>query len=339
MIAPALSRRVAKARQSELFIRDLPLDRYLSILDALSESDAQTFDELPTDIQELVAQAEANALTADAFHLPGKHNQETHGRVAKNESGSVGANRVAAMKSAYDDGYTVDRQLESGASRADVAILTLSDGSKVVRKVLKKNETRREYLAGRVFDALKDDESKGVTTAQVDDNTIITTYAPGQTGGDRLESVVAGKSGWAAQEAATKKENARQAALPGAKEMAMLDALIENHDRHSLNWIVSDGSVAPIDQGAARFEPSYMWNQQGGRDESLPSSPIGDHWFGVDEFDSGIISEIKPRYSKNDIARYRANIAKLSDEFESDDEKKWLDFVNRRLDQIEARIT
>lgn len=296
-----------------------------------------------------------NDLIADAtFHLPGrveksavtaaggfdelKHPRDGNGKFAKSAGSGVGTDRITAMKRAYDDGYTVDRELESGASRANVAVLTLSDGSKVVRKILKKNETRREYLAGRVFDALKNDESSGVTTAQVDDNTLITTYAPGQTGGDRLESVVEGKKGWQAQEDATARENARQAKLPGAKEMAMLDALIENHDRHSLNWIVNDDGIAPIDQGAAKFESSYMWNQQGGRDESLPSSPIGDYWFGLREFDDGIISEIKPRYSKSDIARYRANIAKLSDEFTLGEEQQWFAFVNRRLDQIEARI-
>ena len=280
---------------------------------------------------------EDDLVAGAAFHLPGQHNQKTHGH---HGGGGVarGAKRLTVMKDAYVEGYTVDSTLDAGGSRADIAILTLSDGSKVVRKVLKKNETRREYLAGRVFDALKDDESSGVTTAQIDDDTIITTYAPGQTGGDRLESVVASKSGWRAQEAATKKENERQAKLPGAKEMAMLDALIENHDRHSLNWILSDDGIAPIDQGAARFEPSYMWNQEGGRDESIPSSPVGDYWFGVGEFDRGIINEIKPRYTQADITRYRANIAELSDEFQSAEEKQWFDFINRRLDQVEARI-
>jgi SPP1 gp7 family putative phage head morphogenesis protein len=282
---------------------------------------------------------EDDLVAGAAFHLPGQHNQKTHGH---HEGSGVprGAKRLTAMKDAYAEGYTVDSSLESGASRAEMDILTLSDGTKVVRKVLKKDETRREYLAGRVFDALKDDESRGVTTAQVGDDTILTTYVPGQTGGARLESIVENVNGYKAMDAATKKEHIRQAKLPGAKEMAMLDVLIENHDRHSLNWILPDdgSTLEPIDQGAARFEPSYMWNMQGGRDESIPSSPVGDYWFGVGEFDSGIINEIKPRYTHADVARYRANIAELSAEFQSAEEKQWLDFINRRLDQVEARI-
>lgn len=281
-----------------------------------------------------------DALAAGAFHLPGQHNQQDHARESKSSGEAQGLKRLNAMKDAYASGYTVDSSLESGGSRAEIDIVTLSDGTKAVRKVLKKNETRREYLAGRVFDALKDDESSGVTTAQVNDDTIITTYASGQTGAARLDKVTANKRGYRAIDEATKTEHERQAKLPGGKELALLDALIENHDRHSLNWIVSDdgSAIEPIDQGEARFEPSYMFNMQGGRDESIPSSPIGDYWFGLDEFDSGIISEIKPRYTRADIARYRANIAQLRGEFQSDAEKQWFDFINRRLDQIEGRI-
>lgn len=81
MIAAELSRRVAKARQSEVFLKDLSFDHYLSILNTLSKSDAQTFDALPNDIQELIERAESSALTASAaFHLEGKHDQDSHGR-------------------------------------------------------------------------------------------------------------------------------------------------------------------------------------------------------------------------------------------------------------------
>lgn len=343
MISAKLSRRIAKARQSEVFLRDTPFDTYLLVLNTLSKSNAQTLDDLPANIRLLVKRAEDSTLTAAGDFNEAEHPRDNKGKFAEKVDSGAGMTRVTALKNAYDSGYKVDDKLSAGGSGAEIDLLTLSDGTQVVRKTHKQNETRREYLAGRVFDALNDSDD-GVTTAQVDDNTIITTYVRGATGAAALEKLEQsrGKLDYDQLEKLTEQEHRRQATLRGGKEIAMLDALTENHDRHSLNWIMpkDDASrVDPIDQGNAKFESTYVWNMQGGRDEALPTSVFGDYWFGFDPYGNTAIDEIKPRYTRADIAEYRTRIAQLRDEFQSDDEKQWFEFMNRRLGQIEEMIT
>lgn len=366
MISAELSRRVAKARQSEVFLHDLTHDEYWNVLRELSTSNAQTIAELPSKIRDLIEQAESNptmsdevdydaALVAAVFHLPGKHDQKRHGRSGSSRSGGrastatitrnsdlSSAERVAAMKRAYAEGYTVDREIESGASNAEMALLTLADGTKVVRKISQagRNNTRKEYLAGRIYNALGRDD---VVTAQLNDNTIITTYLPGRTGTDVLDELSASQPNlrYLESEALLNREKERQARTPGGKEIAALDYLIENHDRHGLNWIVSsDDEVKPIDQGAAWFKPTYVFNMSGGRDMILPSSPFTDYWFGsTNPFEGIRIDEMKPRFTSADVARYRAGIEQIREEFNEDnDEDFWIDFVTQRLDLLEEKV-
>lgn len=87
MISAKLSRRVAKARQSKVFLEDLPFNRYLHILDELSKSSAQRFDELPLDVQELIELAENDALTAAGDFDESKHKRDGKGRFAKKAGG------------------------------------------------------------------------------------------------------------------------------------------------------------------------------------------------------------------------------------------------------------
>lgn len=89
MISVELSRRVAKARQSEVFLRDLSFDDYLNVINTLAVSDAQSFNDLPTDIQELIESAEAAALTAAGDFDESKHKRDGKGRFAKKPGSGV----------------------------------------------------------------------------------------------------------------------------------------------------------------------------------------------------------------------------------------------------------
>lgn len=93
MISVELSRRVAKARQSEVFLRDLSFDDYLNVINTLAVSDAQSFNDLPTDIQELIESAEAAALTAAGDFDESKHKRDGKGRFAKKAGTAVKAGK------------------------------------------------------------------------------------------------------------------------------------------------------------------------------------------------------------------------------------------------------
>jgi hypothetical protein len=83
VISAELSRRIAKARQSEVFLRDISFDDYLDVMNTLALSDAQTLDDLPDDVRELIESAEAATLTAAGDFDESKHKRDGKGRFAK----------------------------------------------------------------------------------------------------------------------------------------------------------------------------------------------------------------------------------------------------------------
>lgn len=179
MIAPALSRRVAKARQSELFLRDLPLDRYLSVLDALSKSDAQTFDELPTDVQKLVAQAEANALIAAGDFDEVKHPRDSKGKFAK--KAGTGLNVGKKLKITH---MLVHKKYEPGT----IIAVNGSDDKRVVwdggKYLLQSKtsdggwETNDTAIKTKAYDRIKEFDSEWHAPAGDDDKADITAPEP-----------------------------------------------------------------------------------------------------------------------------------------------------------------
>lgn len=281
---------------------------------------------------------DADTVVADAFHLPGQHNQETHGHHGVGASESV-----RNLLSAYSSGYTVDRELGGGKSGAQVEVLTLDDGSRVVRKIggarreQGDSTTRREYLGGLLFNALGGDD---IHTAQTDDNTVITTYVDGKSGAELLQDSYNPDDDWATKRQKTATEYERQARLPGGKEIALLDYLGKNVDRHNLNWQVVRGNdggerVVPIDQGELDFTREFV-DLNGQQVEEGTTSVFSNYWLGVK---GGLMSKMKPKITRDEVATYRRNLERLRGEFNQGDEPTWFDALMGRLDFLESKVS
>lgn len=290
---------------------------------------------------ELVIQS----LAADAFHLPGEHDQSDHGRKGKGDTSDSAdtaksgdsSRKIRQMVGAYRDGFTLDDTFSEGNSGASVALLTLSDGSKVVRKTDRRagaNAVRNEYLAGRVFNALTDADD--VTTAQVDDSTLITTHVDGPPGAHDLKNAVGQVRSDRAKKEAYEAEIARQAQLPGGKEIGMLDWLTSNSDRHALNWMITGDGVKPIDQGDVTFSAP----RRAADDRLLIShnSPFVDHWLGLDYRRGGTITSMSPRVTESDLTGYRARLERLRPEFDGPGEVEQFEAMMSRLAIVEDEV-
>lgn len=350
MISAALSRRVAKARQSRVFLHEISLADYFDVLRRLSTSDAQSLNDLPADVQELVKRAEADpelnltASVSTSFHLPGKHDQKSHGHPGSGESDVVtttGSNvprQLDELSNAYAAGFDVDREL-GGNSGSNVELLTLSNGTRVVRKqdstgpYNDEPTADREYLAGRVFNALGGDN---VHTARVSEGTIITTFVDGPIGGIALRNSYSPSDSRDEKKRKFAVEQQRQVELPGGKEIGLLDFLINNQDRHGQNWIISNDRVEPIDQGGATYEFTRRTDRNGVEREVAPRSPFATHWLGI----TGDLSveSMEPKFTSDELARYRPRLDALRSEFSQGEEAEWYEQVMRRFAVVESEV-
>lgn len=248
--------------------------------------------------------------------------------------------KIDDLVSAYNQGYVVEKSFTEGNSSSKTELLLLANGTRVVRKsggkqiLSGKPDTRFEYLGGRVWNALG---GTNVHTAQVDDSTVITTYVEGDMGGKLLNNTF--KSGNTNQEnkKAHKEETLRQMQLAGGKEIGLLDYLIANQDRHSLNWIVgpNNDQVHPIDQGGAVFIPSTHM-EDGVPHTAYVASEFSDYWLGIKA--SWYVKSMKPKFTKAELAQYRTNLEAIKDEFAAGEETEWYNSMMSRLAEVESKV-
>lgn len=289
---------------------------------------------------ELTDELVIQSLAADAFHLPGRHDQSDHGRKEPGDdfSDSRKSNSTAdKMTSAYREGFKVDDVFSEGNSGAAVALLTLSDGTRVVRKIDRHAGSvlvRNEYLAGRVHNALTGNDN--ITTAQVDDTTLITTYIKGPAGARDLKNAVENVRNTRERQQVYDAEIERQVQLPGGKEIGVLDWLTSNSDRHALNWIITDDGVQPIDQGDVTFsEPRRIPN---GNILLSHKSPFTDYWLGLEYQRGGAITAMAPRVTRADLSGYRERLEELRPEFDGPGEAEHFAAMMSRLEIIENEV-
>lgn len=259
---------------------------------------------------------------------------------------------TSTLLQAYNDGYVVEREFTAGLSGSKVELLTLSNGDMVVRKTapesttLQGNTSRQEYLAGRVFSALSDDESDNdVVTARVNDNAIITTYVKGDTGAAVTGNIVGANplkiyGSKAKANAAVNAETKRQVQLSGGKKIGMLDWLTRNNDRHNLNWIVDgndsgDETVKPIDQGYA-FYVQEIADAEGKKHELVPNSPFVDYWLNPKM--NGFTSVVRPKFTKAELSQYRTALEGLESEFASEGASEWYSQMMARFAKVETAV-
>lgn len=259
----------------------------------------------------------------------------------KAKKSKLAQQKIDALRDAYAEGYVVEKEFTAGNSSSKTELLRLANGTRVVRKsggkqlLSKKPDTRFEYLGGRVWNALGGTDTY---TAQVADDTVITTFVEGDMGGKLLNNTY--KSGNTNQEnkKAYKAETLRQIQLPGGKEIGLLDFLIANQDRHSLNWIVSpdNDQVHPIDQGGAVFIPSLTKDEDGNARSMYVASEFTDYWLGVKG--SWYVKSMKPKFTKAELAQHRANLEAIKDEFKPGEETEWYNSMMSRLAEVESKV-
>lgn len=256
----------------------------------------------------------------------------TKADVAEPKSGrtSPAQQRIDEMSAAYEKGHTRDGALTGGISASIVEKVKLSDGRTVVHKRQTPEETRREYLAGRVANALGVED---ITVAQVSDRDILMNFVDGEPGAKRFLAAASGQFGDVKKRAAYKAEEKRQLQLRNAREIGMLDWLTHNDDRHALNWMVSpDGnSVIPIDHGRARFEAPLI----GGKQHMVPNSPFITEWIRPD-MDRRAFKSADPQWTDAELAKIRTSLDELKPEFRGPQESEWFDAMMTRFDLLEA---
>ena len=257
---------------------------------------------------------------------------------------------------AYNEGHTVVKQFTGGFSGSTVELLELSDGEKVVRKITPEgkgdgaynhgNTTKQEFLAGRVLNAISEDDTNSQNVARVNGNTLLMTYVPGNTGADVFNETIGDKDpayvygSKAKAKAAYKAEIKRQIQLESGKKIALLDYLTNNLDRHELNWITDGDEVKPIDQGFAFGKSLEIADAKGVLHEITPQTPFVEYWLGVRRNDNGYGSKfVKPKISKAELARHRASIEALKPEFDREGQSEWHAKMMERFEKLEAGLT
>jgi hypothetical protein len=245
-----------------------------------------------------------------------KKHQLHHAGTQKQESAQQ---RIDAMRDAYEKGHTDGEKLSGGIRAQLVKKIKLSDGREAVLKRQSPEETRREYLAGRVANALG---IKDITVAQVSDRDVVMNFVEGRSGAMQMVDNARKQPG-------TKLDEKQLLRLRNGREIAMLDWLSNNDDRHALNYMVSpDGkSVIPIDHGAAKFDV--------GARPRAPTSPFVDEWMRPQLMKGfRFVESLDPQWTPEELAQVRTSIQDLKPEFQGR-EVEWHSAMLKRLDQLE----
>jgi N-acetylglutamate synthase-like GNAT family acetyltransferase len=245
--------------------------------------------------------------------------------------------RVSAMRVAYDAGYTVDQALTGGISAESVDLITLSDGTKAVKKVLKHNpaEANREMLASRVANALGLND---MIVTIVDDNTVLMSHVEGVTGArvldERADAIGLNNMERVPFEIAEVKKFMRR---PGAKELGVLDWVINNSDRNQGNWLEGlRGEVAPIDHGRARFGDKDFPIYGKVYDNEVPNSPFAEYWVNYKPTRNQLsIKSMAPRLKKTELKAMRTKLQALRGTFTEAGEPEWFEYIMKRLRMLE----
>lgn len=240
-----------------------------------------------------------------------------------------------SMTSKLNDG-PVEREVLTGGNRADsVELLTFDDGSQAVLKKtagpFAQEEARKEFLAARVANVVGIDD---YAAELVDDTTVLMSYMPGKTGAKVLreatEDVTEGRR------KAIRRMEAEFADLDGGPEIGRLDWLIDNADRHDMNYIVNGQKVSPIDHGNARFSPMRYISEEkpdvGKEVELGPYGPFVNREVGLKTNKFNEIQSIAPRTGKAEATRIREKIEGMRDEFDNDE---WWEGVLERARWLE----
>lgn len=224
------------------------------------------------------------------------------------------------------DSGVAQREMLGEGSQALVELVTFNDGSRAVHKRYPDDTDRpdqadAEELVALVADAL------GVTAPRVhrsDQDAVFMDYMPGQL---------------AAQLPPTEQD--RLVNTDAGRLIGLLDVVVDNQDRHQLNWLVEGGEPVAIDHGLAFRQPST--GQVDAKTANAPGGIFAAHFTlplstrprdnAAPGADGWRDNDLTPA----DVAEARRRLEALRGEFDRLDRGEWLDQAQARLDQIGAR--
>jgi hypothetical protein len=130
--------------------------------------------------------------------------------------------------------------------------------------------------------------------------------------------------------------------------LGLLDALIDNSDRHEGNWMIDrDGKLVGIDHGQAFAPPppqggNWTVNAAGQFEQVAHSGPIDDFWpsgslFALHYHDRVGNPHPGNPISPEDAQEIRRRLARLKPEFDRLGRAEWHEQLMHRADQIAAR--
>lgn len=268
------------------------------------------------------------------FHLPGRHDQSTHGRRGVKAVASAAKVRVpkidraaqARMRSAEVGSRrngTVTGSLRGGSLNDGVDLVNYPDGSKAVRKWIRdiepgelwpdvgvsaKHQVDAEVLSGLVGAQL------GVTApavAQDGDNSVLMDFMDGQM------ALKAGQDGVMAHLADEKHDL-------DADLVGLFDAITDNQDRNRSNWMIGPNGETQLIDHALNFlytsSPEVPPNIQSDFSERI----FNTQWGRRPEFHNFA-------FSQADMREVRRRLHSLKPDFEARGRGDWHKLMMRRL--------
>lgn len=244
----------------------------------------------------------------EEFHLPGQHDQGTHGRGG---GGSIpGGLKLSSMESSLlksDNSSTKRRDLSGGRSGAKVELINSPFGKAVVKSGMTKTDADREYLASKVGKALG---ANVPIVARKGSGAIVSEFLPGKIAGTFRRDI-----GRVLPLDRTARKRAVR--LKGGKELALLDVAIANKDRHGGNILIRPGgkSISGIDHTTSFGGKVFIGLLP-------PSRALENHW--------------KKGFTKNDYKNSLKKVEPLKAEFKKAGREDWYeDMVGRLNDEAE----
>ncbi|GII84587.1 hypothetical protein Ssi03_25770 [Sphaerisporangium siamense] len=225
---------------------------------------------------------------------------------------------IEDLADAVENGFPPDdRRPLGGGAVADVELLTLKGGRKVVRKKARPTSGGIQEAAGEQI-ASKVAQKLGLRAPKVyrrDEDEIFMDYVDNAKTADDI-------TGWGQDPPKRVKDVPN---TDNGKRLGLLDLLIHNYDRNAGNWMLDeDDQLIPIDHGVA-----YTEMLDGNRvDLEYIYSPFAEHYTQGDN-----------PLTREDVDDVRRRLEELRPDFEHIGHGDWLDYSLRVLDELAKRAT
>lgn len=261
------------------------------------------------EIDDLLKRKQELGARVEEFHLPGQHDQTTHGG-----GRGMRVGRLTDKELVEADGQLVKlKELAGGRSVAKVALGRTKDGRQIVRKTgISREHEDKEILVSKLGIAL------GAPVPNVTRRRgggIVMERAPGEAQGKW------GQTPFRRILQPLRREEIRDSLRArGAKELGILDYLSNNTDRRAANFLLdrrkSGNEVFGIDH------TSSFW-PQGRLQKKYPLSPFADRYVRGKQFSADEIRTIRKQVRS--VRPYFARRKRLD----------WYSQVQRRIDSME----